>query len=157
MCKWGRRSIAIFVNILEHNTYVDTIHVHTYKHNTHTQPLHTHLYLPWYTGGLHPTGHVDCVPPYVILGLLSSNHPRHQRPMVDTLGREQQILSKEKLEPTYRDPLSVMTSDAATQCTLSKHPKCFTAYECCHTNGLESMELHKQYNILTNSEFEALE
>ena len=87
--------LYIFVNI-----HTQPTHKHT--HNTNHPPLHTHthLYLPWYTGGLHPTGHVDRVPPYVILGLLSSNHPRHQRPMVDTLGNEQQILSKKGLGPT---------------------------------------------------------
>ena len=39
-------------------------------------PKH-HLYPAHLPGALHPAGHIDCVPPDVILRLASPDHPGH--------------------------------------------------------------------------------
>lgn len=36
----------------------------------------------WYSCAVHPAGHVDCVPPDIILGFPGSNHSCYHRPHV---------------------------------------------------------------------------
>lgn len=41
-----------------------------------------YLDIVWYSCAVHPTGHVHCVPPDIILGFSGSNHPRDHWPHV---------------------------------------------------------------------------
>lgn len=52
-----------------------------------------YLYAVWDSCAVHTTGHVDSVPPDVILGLLSPDHPCHHRTHVETCMRKQDTVN----------------------------------------------------------------